>query len=111
MGRRLHIPNPIATQYIAWKSLTGYQLRSIQPGLGAFPYASYTTMRSAAGVPRTTAKAVTEDDTAELPTFGVQRGAPVAEPDRLQPGEPVDGGWCCRRGPITVRWRVCSNGP
>ena len=67
MGRRLHIPNPIATQYIAWKSLTGYQLRSIQPGLGAFPYASYTTMRSAAGVPRTTAKAVTEDDTAELP--------------------------------------------
>lgn len=39
--------------------------------------------------PRTTAKAVTEDDTAELPTFGVQRGAPVAGPDRLQPGEPV----------------------
>jgi len=39
--------------------------------------------------PRTTAKAVTEDDTAELPTFGVQRGAAVAECDCLQLGQPV----------------------
>jgi hypothetical protein len=39
--------------------------------------------------PRTTAKALTEDDTAELPTFGVQRGAAVAECDCLQLGQPV----------------------
>jgi hypothetical protein len=40
---------------------------------------------------RTTAKAVNEDDTAELPTFGVQRSALMAGPFRLQPGAPVAG--------------------
>ena len=34
-------------------------------------------------------KASSEDDAAELPSVPVQRGAPVAERDRLQPGEPV----------------------
>lgn len=60
---------------------------------------------------RTTAKAVNEDDTAELPTFGVQRSALMAGPFRLQPGGTCGGGWHCRRGPVTVRWRVGSNDP
>jgi hypothetical protein len=47
MGRRLFIPNPIATQSIAWKSLMGYGLRSSQPGGGTFPFASYATKRIA----------------------------------------------------------------
>jgi len=46
-GRRLFIPNPIAMQLIAWKSLVGCGLRSSQPGGSAFPYASYATKRIA----------------------------------------------------------------
>jgi hypothetical protein len=67
----------------------GYGFRSSQPGRSTFPYASYTTSGSRPRALRTTAKAVTQDASAELPPFGIQRGAPVAEPNRLQPGEPV----------------------
>ena len=34
-------------------------------------------------------QAGSEDDTTELPSLPIQRGAAVAEFDRLQPGEPV----------------------
>ena len=44
-----------------------------------------------------------EDDAAELPSVPVQRGAAVAERDRLQPGEPVAAAGAAARGSTTGR--------
>jgi len=42
-----------------------------------------------------------EDDATELLSLPIQRGAAMAECDRLQRVEPVAAVWCCRRRSIT----------
>jgi hypothetical protein len=89
MGRRLFIPNPIATQSITGMSLMEYGICSSYSSGSSFWHGSYTTKRIVSEYAVHDVKVVIEGDAAEFPSISVERSVALAECDRLQLCQPV----------------------
>ena len=72
MGRRLFIPNPIATQSITGMSLMEYGVCSSYSSGSSFWHGSYRTKRIASEYAVHDVKVVSEGDAAELPSVAVE---------------------------------------